>query len=179
MQNALLSRGLRPTFFDCGSRAKYVTGCRCDACRAANTAYARRRAAVRRIEGWNGIVSARRARAHMQKLSRLGVGRRAVKVSTDIADSVLHAIATGRKLQIRARTERLILGVNPGCALDRSRVPAARTWQQIGWLIEEGFTKRRISKEIGQGGRALQLGREFVTARNAAKVERLYRRFSA
>lgn len=36
--------------FACGTRAAYVRGCRCEACRAANTAYAREREARRRRE---------------------------------------------------------------------------------------------------------------------------------
>jgi len=168
-----------PERFQHGTRARYALKCRCDDCRAANTAYERARAAARRSGDWNGLVPAARARQHLLKLSDQGVGRRAVAAATDIADSVLTQIRNGTKQRIRAETERRILRCNPSIASDGALVPAARTWSKVSWLLEEGFTKRRLSALLGQNGLALQLGRERVTARNAAKVDRVYRKYQA
>jgi hypothetical protein len=62
---------------------------------------------------------------------------------------------------------------------DAALVPAKRTWERIEWLLDEGFTKSRIALELGRKTRALQLNREWVTARNAAAVEALVRRYQA
>jgi hypothetical protein len=57
-------------------------------------------------------------------------------------------------------------------------VSAAQTWRLIAWLQEEGFTKLRIARELGQKGSGLQLGKKMITVRNAARVERLYNKYS-
>ena len=178
----LQSRGLRPVTDlggqrEHGDRLRYLSGCRCFHCRRANSDYERERKAARLAGDWNGIVSAKRARTHLNRLRKAGVGRRAVRMSTDISDTVLQAIVTGRKKNIRARTERLIIGVTKAAALDGAYVSAGRTWQQVNELITEGFTKARISREIGQGGRALQLGKKRVTVRNAAAVGCLWKKY--
>lgn len=158
-----------------GERIKYMAGCRCFYCRRANSDYERERIGARANGDWNGIVPAKKARIHMRKLSRLGVGRRAVGAATDIADSVLSKIISGKRNQIRARTERLILAVSVAHASDGAYVDATRTWKQIRQLLLEGFTKIRIAEAIGQQ-RALQLGKVRVTAKHAAAIDRLWRR---
>jgi hypothetical protein len=202
--------------FEHGTRARYVQGCRCDDCRAANLAAyydraGRARAAAaelgprtethcvgvhgepcprrtklrmsstgnlcaecRRRLVWNGFVPAGRARAHLAALSRAGVGRRAVAQATDISESILHKIRHGLRNKIRARTERLILDVDVSVAADNARVDARPVWRMIARLIRvHGFTKAKISERIGQGGRALQLGKRRVTVRNAHRIAKL------
>ena len=176
------SRGLRPAAElganrEHGDRLRYVAGCRCFYCRRANSDYERERLAARKAGDWNGYVSAARARRHLLKLREQGVGRRAVHLASDVADSVLQQISSGRKEKIRARTERKILAVTKVAAQDGAYVDAARTWQQIEQLLGEGFTKRQISAEIGQNGRSLQLGRKRITVRNAGLIDRLWRRY--
>lgn len=159
-----------------GVRMKYMAGCRCFYCRRSNSDYERERKIARAAGDWNGIVQVKKARAHMRKLSRLGVGRRAVGAATDIADSVLAKIISGERTQIRARTERLILAVSIAHASDGAYVDAMKTWKQIRQLIREGFTKIRIAESIGQR-RALQLGKVRVTAKHAAAIDRLWRHY--
>lgn len=173
-------RGLRPASDLAadrphGDRLRYVGGCRCDDCRAANARYERERIAARRAGDWNGIVPADRARAHLMKLSKAGVGRRAVAAASDVADTVLQDIRTGRKKRIRARTERLILAVGKAQASDHSLTSARRTHKLIAELLEEGYTEAFIADRLGYRARYLQLGAETVTVRNAARVERLHR----
>jgi len=159
-----------------GTHARYVAGCRCAGCRAGHAAYARARYRAQKLRGdWNGLVSAARARAHLLALSKRGVGRRSVRAACDVAESVLQAVRSGRKKQIRARTEKAILAVDAGAIAGGALVSARRTWRLVAELVEEGFTKAEISRRIGQGGRALQLGRERVTVENAHKVAKLYR----
>ncbi len=183
-RSALTGRGLRPVAKLAadrphGHRLRYLAGCRCFHCRRSNSDYERERAAARAAGDWNGIVDAASARRHILALSRRGVGRRMVAAASDVAESVIADIRTKRKLRIRARTERRILAVTPAYMGDAALVPAKRTWERIEWLLEEGFTKGRIALELGRKTRALQLNREWVTARNAAAVEALVRRYQA
>jgi len=183
-RSALTGRGLRPVAELAadrphGHRLRYLAGCKCFHCRRANSDYERGRAAARAAGDWNGIVDAASARRHILALSRRGVGRRMVAAASDVAESVIADIRTKRKLRIRARTERRILAVTPAYMGDAALVPAKRTWERIEWLLDEGFTKGRIALELGRKTRALQLNREWVTARNAAAVEALVRRYQA
>lgn len=231
--------GITPERMRHGSRSRYVSGCRCDACRAANTAayHQRQQVAIeaarelperptapaasrpwtaadgsvrqrtyqracpgvngnpcprgsylrkdskggvcnrcRELLVWDGLVPADRARKYLRRLSRRGVGRRAVAAACDVTESVLHKIATGRKKQIRASTERKILGVDKGAASDHALIDAKSTWTKVEHLIEhEGFTKAEIARRLGYASPRLQLQRERVTARNALRIDRLYR----
>lgn len=157
-----------------GVRLRYVAGCRCDACRKANSQYENERQQARRRGDWNGIVPADRARAHLLALSRKGVGRRAVQASTDIADTVLSAIRSGAKKRIRARTERLILQVTRDQAADHAVVSAARTRYLIQLLLEEEYTEEFLAQRLGYKTGRLQFT-DRITVRNAARVERLYK----
>jgi hypothetical protein len=176
----MAQRGLRPASElasrrDHGDRLRYMGGCRCDLCRAANSRYECERARARKAGDWNGIVPAVRARAHLKKLSRQGVGRRAVQAATDIADSVLFKIRSGERSQIRARTERKILAVNKAVAGDRSLVCAAATWRLINDLLAEGYTKTFIAKRMGYTRPALQVGKSQVTVRMAADIVKIHK----
>ncbi|KKK49083.1 hypothetical protein LCGC14_3138630 [marine sediment metagenome] len=181
LNQGISERGLKSAYeLGCkkehGTRLRYMAGCHCFYCRRANSDYERERIRARANGDWNGLVPAKKARAHMRKLSRLGVGRRAVGAATDVADSVLVKINNGERIQIRARTERLILAVSIAHASDGAYVDARTTWKQIRQLLREGFTKIRIAEAIGQQ-RALQLGRLRVTARHAGAIDRLWRRY--
>lgn len=162
-----------------GDRLRYLAGCRCDACRKANTTYERQRQAARKNGDWNGIVPAAAARDHLFELSAAGVGRRAVAAATDIAETVLSEIRSGQKARIRARTERLILAVTPAMASDGALIAAGPTWVLIDELTAAGFTKGRIAEELGCESLALQIGTERVTVRNAHRVARVHEELMA
>lgn len=175
----LPSRGLKPAAILAANRAhgdrlRYIGGCRCDLCRAANTAYERDRKKARLAGDWNGIVSAENARRHIAHLASIGVGRRAIGDATDIADTVLVAIKSGDKQNIRARTERLILAVTAEVAADHALVDAAPTWKLIGELLAAGFTKTEISHRLGNKTHALQLGKKQVLVKHAAQMKRIH-----
>ena len=157
-----------------GDRLRYIAGCRCDDCRQANTEYERDRYQARLAGDWNGIVKADAARKHLFKLSKAGVGRRAVHAATDIAETVLYDIRRGTKTNIRARTERLILAVTEAAISDKSLVDAGPTWKLLDQLLAAGFTKTRLAHELGRQTHYLQLNKIKVTARNAYAVERMH-----
>jgi hypothetical protein len=177
--NALSRRGLRPAAElardrPCGDRLRYIAGCRCAECRQANTAYEKARAVARRSGDWNGIVPATRAREHLAQLSERGIGRRTVGDVSGIADTVLSDIIAGRKVRIRARTERLILAVGTAAAADHALVSAAETWRLLDELVADGYNKADLARRLGYASRALQFSRQQVTVRNAYDVRRLY-----
>jgi hypothetical protein len=161
----------------CGTRLQYMAGCKCFKCRSANSAYERERLAARKAGDWNGIVDAKKARQHLLALRKKGVGRDAVRAASDVACSVIQQIARGEKTRIRARTERKILAVTPACREDGALVSAKPTWRLVALLLDEGFTKLRIARELGQKGNGLQLGKKMITVRNAARVERLFNKY--
>lgn len=180
-QAAIRARGLKPAAQLAadrphGDRLRYIAGCRCSECRAANSAYERSRIAARRAGDWNGFVSAARARAHMLALAKQGVGRRAIGAASDVADSILSKIRSGERQQIRARTERAILAVTPAMVSDHACIDAGPSWCLITELLKAGFTKTRLAHELGMQGHALQLGKDQITAGNAYKVERMHAR---
>lgn len=178
------ARGLRPVSElgasrPHGNRLRYMSGCKCFKCRRSNSDYERQRQIARLAGDWNGIVDADRVRAHLWKLSRAGIGRRAVGDVTDISDSILHEIRHRRRLRIRARTERKILAVTPALARsDRAKVSASKAWRLIGQLLEEGFTKAGLAKLLGYRSPALQLRHDRITARNEQRIIALHLRLT-
>lgn len=159
-----------------GTRVKYMGGCRCLPCRAANARYECRRLAARRSGDWNGLIPAGRARQHLLALSRAGVGRRTVADITGVPQSLLHRIRTGRRSRIRARTARRILLVTRTAMNNARLVPAGRAWRMIDRLLEEGFTRAEIARRLGYRGPTLQFSRTRMTARSQMRIERFYRR---
>ncbi len=159
-----------------GSRVRYLAGCRCVPCRAANSNYSTHRAAEQRKGNWNGIVLAARARRHLEYLSRNGVGRRAVADASDVCVTTDGEIKRGAKQQIRKDTERRILSVSKRAVSGGALIPARRTWVLIERLLREGFTEKEIAKRLGSRAKKpiLQIRRERVTASTQARVERLY-----
>jgi len=162
-----------------GVRARYACGCRCDLCRAANTKYEKERARARRRGDWNGLVPADAARAHLLELERQGVGTRSVREACDVSRTVLQEVKMGRKKRIRARTSSKILEVTLDALADAALVPAGPTWKLLNQLMKEGFTKTRLAKELGANAKvpSLQIQKDFVLAKTAAKVARLWRRY--
>lgn len=158
-----------------GVRMRYMGGCRCDACRAANTNYEKQRAKARKTGDWNGVVPATEAKAHMLKLRRQGVGRRTVQACTDIADTVLFDIVSGKKTHIRARTARLILQVTKEHAADHALIPAGRSRQLIRELLDEEYQESFLAKRLGYKNGYLQFNSDKITVRNAARIEQLHR----
>jgi hypothetical protein len=180
----LTSRGLKPVTElaagrEHGDRIKYMAGCRCMLCRAANSRYETGRAAARKNGDWNGIVSAKPARRHILKLARKGVGRRAIAAACDVADSIIHEIKTGRRPRIRKRTETRILAVSEDARGDKSLVPAKHTWVDQPaarqWLHQDGAgqaPRLRAHASVRQGIRhraQRRQGRTLLSSNNGVE----------
>lgn len=115
-------------------------------------------------------------RAHILKLSRAGVGRHALSEASDVRATTIQEIRSGKNRQIRKRTESRILSVTAAAGAGGALVPAGPTWRRINRLLREGFTRAEIARRLGYKRPALQLNKDFVTAKNAAAVRRLYDR---
>lgn len=152
--------------------------CRCEPCRYAVVVYARQRTLGRRRGP--AYVDAVPARAHVLRLSAQGVGWKQVARQAGVSNGAVTKLLygdhrRGPSRRIRAGTEARLLAVRPAVArLGGQRVPAQPTHALVAVLVANGWTKRAISAAIGQDGRALQLGREYVTVRNAAAVRELW-----
>ena len=180
---SLAARGLKPVTElgvrrPHGDRLRYLAGCKCQDCRRANTRYESERARARKNGDWNGFVSADRARRHMLKLSRQGIGRRAVSIAADVSTGMICAIRSKKQKRIRARNERRILAVKKSDACDHSFVPARRTWKLISMLQTEGYKTKDLARQLGYAGRTIQFKKTRVLVLTAFRVERLYRRLT-
>ena len=159
-----------------GTRQRYMGGCRCMLCRAANSRHEVRCAALRRAGLGNGIVPAEMSRKHLKKLSRRGIGKRSVHKASGVSISVIDKIRRGERLQIRQSTERAILSVGSAHSVsDGVLVSAKETWRLINKLLSEGFTKGELAKRLGRKRPALQIRKDKVTAKTAKKVRQFYR----
>jgi hypothetical protein len=160
-----------------GKRARYVAGCRCEPCTEANREYARMRDKMNRMGLGDPLVDAKRARAHILRLSKAGIGRNAVSDVSGVARSALQEIRKGRKKKLRKSTLAKILAVKPDIVppANARLVDAKETWKNIAWLMGEGFTKGAIAQRLGRKTPALQLKRGKVTMKTARAVEALCR----
>jgi hypothetical protein len=182
ISSTMAARGLRSAAElakgkPCGTRVRYYGGCRCDACRAANTAYERERAAARARGESGRIVSAERARSHLAMLRKQGIGYKTAADAAKVAPSIVAKIVYGERTKIRAQTEARILAVTEAAAADRAYIDGTETLRRIGELLAWGYTKTRIASEVlGRPARSLQIKPGRVTVRNAERVRRVHER---
>lgn len=164
-----------------GTRARYMTGCRCLRCRAANSNYNTSRRAAIENGDFRGLVSAERALAHIKKLSAGGIGYKAVADAAGVSPTVVSRLLWGDKRFLRVPTEAAILSVDREALADHALVPAGPTWDKIRRLLDDGYTKTQIAKWLGSRAKtpALQLRQDFITAKSALAVERLLKKLDA
>lgn len=160
-----------------GTRIKYLGGCKCLLCRAANANYQKQRDAAKRRGESNGLIDASEVRRHLLDLSDRGIGRDTIADIVGVCVTSVELWRSGKRKNIRALTARKILAISQKALLtDAQLIPAKKTWTLINWMLGEGFTKGEIARRLGYKTRALQLNRRVITARNAQKVEQLYNR---
>lgn len=173
--------------YEHGTRARYVRGgCRCSACRAANTAYQKLR--QRRIGyGLSPTVEAGPVRRHVLALmsspypgANDGIGWRRVADLAEVSRSVVRGLVYGRRGKATRRIKRQnaerLLAVGPDQQAAGALVSAEEVWRQIRELRDFGIPKTRIARALGSRAwtPALQLGRHGVRVWKARMVERLH-----
>lgn len=157
-----------------GTRARYVSGCKCMICRAANSRYQCERDRARREEGdTRELVPASMAVAHLRKLSNAGVGYKAVAEAAGLAPSTLGAILFGQRKQIRANHERAILGVTQAAVADGALIDAGPTWRRIKALLKRGYTKSSLARIFGYKSPSLQIKAKRIRAMTAWRLNLL------
>ncbi len=172
--------------YDHGTHAAYVFDkCRCDDCKRATRDYERERRS--RIEP--AYVSALPAREHVAELAAAGVGLKQIARASGVSHGALSKLMYGvtrdgvvcrpPSKRIRKATLDAILAVAPAQAAGGAKLPAEPTWQLIDEMIAAGVPRVRIAQHLGQTGPGLQLGRRFVTARNARAVRQLHDEWQA
>lgn len=153
-----------------GQRCRYIAGCRCVLCRAANSRYQ-----TGRSSGDSGFVPALHARKHLQSLRRAGIGKRLISEISGVSVAIIREIRSGTKKRIRRSTEAELLRVDRDAKSGNTLVPAGPTWKRIRELLDEGFTEEELCRRLGYVGSRIQFDRVQITARSERKVERLFR----
>ncbi len=164
-----------------GTRARYVNGCRCGGCRAANSEYERLRYRQRKLGRAEPghLVAATRARRHLLALRAAGTGRRAVAEASGVPASTVADVASGKKLHLRASTEARLLAVEP-VVQGGTLVPAGPTAALLADLERRGWTEAELAARMGLVDGRLQLNRAGkVLARTAQQVRRLHWQLAA
>lgn len=156
-----------------GERRTYQAGCRCLPCRRAVCVYEAERRARKR-EGWHGWVDAGPARAHLEAL-RKDLGTRQAAELAGLSRVLIQQVRSGARARIHAESAARILALQPRQRTPGARIRAGRTWFLIRALVTEGFSQAEIARRLGLKTPALQFHRKRVTARTAARVERLHR----
>lgn len=154
---------LHPDKHTHGTRLRYMAGCRCLPCRAANARHAAECGERIRAGDGNPLVSSSRARRHLLELRAAGVGYRAAAKAAGVAVSIVCGILAGTRPRCRRQTQLAILGVTPEALALGARVDAAQSWRCVAQLVALGVRRYQIARALGQRGAGLQLGRKEVT----------------
>lgn len=176
-----------------GTRACYVfgpgpgqdrsAGCRCEPCCDANRAYARMQRKRKSLEGlgresgpWaSPFTDAAPVRERIFAFAERGIGYKRLAELAGVSKSSLLAVRTGKRDRVRRELASAVLAVPLDADVaDGQLVDATETWQLIDLILRrKGWSKARISAELGGAGRALQLGDERVTAGHARAIAAL------
>ncbi len=166
-----------------GTRACYVSGvdvasdpCRCDACRAANNAYAKSQ--QQRVV--SDLVPAGPIRTHLLELGEAGVGKRTIAATSGKSLSQIAKIRTGKSKRVRRATAAALLAVSPADAVGSSLVDATATWARIDEMVAAGLSKRAIARQVvSPTAHSLQLRRDRITAAKAHAIKVFYEQWKA
>jgi hypothetical protein len=119
------------------------------------------------------LHSSKECLEHLDALSKAGVGVGAVRKATGLSKSALQELRRGKKW-VTPETERKILSVRPTALAEGSRVDATESWQIVKELLKRHqMTRGEISKELGNNGRSLQMGKKFIRLSTAKKLKEL------
>lgn len=89
----------------CGTRSRYVTGCRCDECRQANAADRRARRVARPLVPVESVVE------HLRALQAAGASRERIAQAARVGESTLDRIARQPGTRMRGDLAMRILRV--------------------------------------------------------------------
>lgn len=121
-------------------------------------------------------MSAAKARRHIEKLSKAGVGRRTIQDISGVGDTTLQEVKSGKKTRIRARTEKAILEVTAEATTCARLVDPGDLLQRLDALrLAHGWTRRELARRFGFKSNVCQFNPLRMTAENVHRVERFIR----
>lgn len=128
----------------------------------------------------NPLVLVGRARSHIRRLGRAGVGYKSVADAAGVSRTICADVLAGRRKHIRKATEAAVLGVTKDAIADGAQVDAGPTWKILDALLARGFTKTFLAAQLGSSGNppALQIKRARCLASTALAVAKLGRRLA-
>lgn len=121
-----------------------------------------------------GLVDAEPARKHLKKLSKQGVGYKSVADAAKVSQSSLFKVMTGKRKRVRQEYMQAVLSVDKEAIADKALVSAKKTWELLDKLLEEGFSKAEIARRLGFTTPAIQIKKDFITAKTELRVQKLY-----
>ncbi|MCY4638084.1 MAG: hypothetical protein OXG04_26930 [Acidobacteria bacterium] len=139
----------RPTSQPHGTRARYMRGCRCVPCRAANSRYECRRQLERLKGRANGCTTTEQVRKHLLRLSRQGIGYKQVAKAARLSPGALQQVRLGLRKHMRAQSVARVLAIGAEARAPGALVPAGSTLRRIEWLLKEGFTRAALARMLG------------------------------
>lgn len=162
-----------------GTRANYLTGCRCVPCRSANACYEAQRASARAQGRADLLVDAAAARRQLCALAAAGIGHRRAAHLAGVATKTVKAIRRGTASRIRASVEQAILGVQRPSLARGVKVNGYRTRYLLACLQAEGYSLRALARRLGLRGSHLPAHAGRVTVQTHLQTEALYRDLTA
>lgn len=160
-------------------------GCRCYACAAAKSAYARERERAILNGTWQPFAEAQPVRDHFAMLAAHGIGwRRASRlagISTGTTAKILYGVPLrGRPPAAKVRTETAaaILAVRPApeAPADYAVVDATGYRRRLQALVALGYPQGYLASELGIRPSNFHIRTERVLARHARAARDLYDR---
>lgn len=134
---------------------------------------------------WAGRALLARAREHIARLQRAGMGINAIAATTNLSRNRLMEIADGAghrgcrpaRLHVKAETARRILNVQYRPA-NGARVPAVEAHRIIEELLAAGLRKREIAAKLGSDAKtpALQIKAKTVLRSTLLRIVDLHER---
>jgi hypothetical protein len=97
-----------------GTRAKYVSGCKCLMCKAAASRYAVQRKFARLKGDTRELVDAGQIRDQICQLHQGGMSNRAIAAAAGVSLSIVIGIRSGVKLRVRRHIAKAILAAITG-----------------------------------------------------------------
>jgi hypothetical protein len=137
-----------------GTRSRYAYGCRCAECRKANTKYQQ----VRKTEAAKGkrrTIEADAVQKHLSRLGEQGYGVRIVAQVTGLNHGHLHRIRHAKKPIQRKTADKILRVTSYECRRCLGFVPIEPTRQMVNDLLDHGYEREEIARQLGYKGRSL------------------------
>lgn len=124
-------------------------------------------------------VDAAAAAEHLRALAAEGIPVAAVARAAGTSYTITRNIANGAQRRTQPHIAAAILAVTHDHVADDTLVDSTDAWATVNRLAAAGVSKIWMSRQLGQTGRELRMGRYKVPAVTARRVAELGRRFDA